>query len=61
MTYKRDDGGSNAKFIEFDLGVVTDEDQHKAALTVCDLVQDATVARDLLEMLGLDGSCNSQT
>lgn len=33
--------------------VVTPEDEQKARLTVCDATGDATIARDILDALGL--------
>lgn len=33
--------------------VVTDEDRQAARLTICDYAEDATVARDLMDALGL--------
>lgn len=55
-----DDGGgalswSRAEYNEtLDLLDLTPEERRKAALTVCDVVQDATLARDLLAALGLN-------
>lgn len=49
-----DDGFYRLEYREFEIRPVTPEERRKAQLTVCDYAKDATLARHLLEVLGLD-------
>lgn len=50
----RRDDGNKMKFVEYDLPPLDPEVIRKAQLTVCDNAQDVTLARSILEVLGLD-------
>lgn len=50
----RRDDGNKMKFVEYDLPPLDPQVIHKARLTVCDIVQDVTLARDIFKVLGLD-------